>query len=53
MTLHDAKNPERYGLPANPGNSAELYVWKWLAKPTGLVMTMLGLGAVFLHGIDP
>jgi len=26
-------------------------VWKWLAKPTGLVMAALGVLAVFFHRI--
>ncbi len=49
--LHDIKQPERYGLPANPVIPPSYTVWKWLAKPTGLVMAMLGVGAVFFHRI--
>jgi formate dehydrogenase iron-sulfur subunit len=49
--LHDIKRPERYGLPANPVIPPSYTVWKWLAKPTGLVMAMLGVGAVFFHRV--
>jgi formate dehydrogenase iron-sulfur subunit len=49
--LHDIKSPERYGLPANPVIPPSYTYWKWLAKPTGLVMAMLGIGAVFFHRI--
>ena len=49
--LHDIKRPERYGLPANPQIPPSYTYWKWLAKPTGLVMAMLGIGAVFFHRV--
>src|SRR6267142_6307285 len=47
--LHDIKRPERYGLPANPVIPPSYTYWKWLAKPSGLVMAGLGLLAVFFH----
>jgi formate dehydrogenase iron-sulfur subunit len=47
--LHDAKNPERYGLPANPVIPPSYTVWKWLAKPVSLAMAGLGLLAIFFH----
>jgi formate dehydrogenase iron-sulfur subunit len=49
--LHDIKRPERYGLPANPVIPPSYTYWKWLAKPTGLLMGVLGIGALFLHRI--
>src|SRR5438445_11205399 len=49
--LHDIKSPERYGLPANPVIPPSYTVWKWLAKPTGLAMAILGIGAVFFHSV--
>ena len=48
--LHDAKHPELYGgLPADPQIPFSYTYWKWLAKPIGLVMALLGLLAVFFH----
>ena len=48
--LHDITRPELYsGLPANPVIPPSYTIWKWLAKPTGLLMAMLGLFAVFFH----
>ena len=48
--LHDITQPELYGgLPANPVIPPSYTVWKWLAKPTGLLMAGLGLFAVFFH----
>ncbi len=48
--LHDITKPELYGgLPANPVIPPTYTVWKWLAKPTGLVMAALGVLAVFFH----
>ena len=49
--LHDIKRPERYGLPANPVIPPSYTYWKWIAKPTGLAMAMLGVVAVFFHRI--
>ena len=49
--LHDLKSPERYGLPANPVIPPSYTYWKWIAKPTGLVMAMLGVAAVFFHRV--
>jgi hypothetical protein len=39
------------GLPANPVIPPSYTVWKWLAKPMGLVMAVLGVFAVFFHRI--
>jgi len=50
--LHDIKRPERYGLPAVPVIPASYTYWKWLAKPTGLLMAGLGLLAVFFHRVS-
>ena len=50
-TLHDINHPERYGLPKNPVIPPSYTVWKWLAKPTGLAMAILGIGAVFFHSV--
>ena len=47
--LHDSSQPELYGLPAHPVIPPTYTVWKWLAKPTGLFMAMLGVLAVFFH----
>jgi formate dehydrogenase iron-sulfur subunit len=47
--LHDSTQPELYGLPANPVIPPTYTVWKWLAKPTGLVMAAMGVLAVFFH----
>lgn len=48
--LHDITRPELYGgLPANPIIPPSYTVWKWLAKPIGLIMVMLGILAVFFH----
>ena len=50
--LHDITNPQLYGgLPANPVIPPSYTVWKWLAKPTGLLMAVLGIFAVFFHRI--
>jgi hypothetical protein len=50
--LHDVTQAELYGgLPANPVIPPSYTVWKWLAKPTGLVMALLGVLAVFFHRI--
>jgi formate dehydrogenase iron-sulfur subunit len=50
--LHDAKNPQRYGLPANPVIPPSYTVWKWLAKPVGLWLGLLGIVAVFFHRVS-
>src|SRR6476661_3282558 len=49
--LHDIKEPERYGLPANPIIPPSYTYWKWIAKPIGLGMGLLGIAAVFFHRI--
>jgi len=49
--LHDIKAPERYGLPATPVIPPSYTVWKWLAKPIGLGMGLLGIAAVFFHRV--
>jgi formate dehydrogenase iron-sulfur subunit len=49
--LHDIKRPERYGLPANPTIPFSYTYWKWLAKPLGLWLGILGILAVFFHRI--
>src|SRR5712692_924916 len=50
--LHDAKHPELYGgLPADPQIPFSYTYWKWIAKPVGLIIALLGLLAVFFHYI--
>ena len=50
--LHDAKNPESYGgLPADPQIPLSYTYWKWIAKPIGLAIVLLGLLAVLFHYI--
>ena len=49
--LHDINNPERYGLPKTPVIPPSYTYWKWLAKPTGLLLAGLGVLAVFFHRI--
>jgi formate dehydrogenase beta subunit len=50
--LHDITQPELYGeLPANPQIPVSYTVWKYLAKPVGLFMALMGLLAVFYHYI--
>lgn len=50
--LHDITKPELYGeLPANPQIPASYTIWKWLAKPIGLWMAVLGIIAIFFHRI--
>ena len=50
--LHDATQPELYGgLPSNPTIPPSYTVWKWLAKPTGLAMALMGVAAVFFHRV--
>ena len=49
--LHDIKRPERYGLPANPVIPPSYTYWKWVAKPIGLWLGLLGILAVFFHRI--
>jgi Formate dehydrogenase N, transmembrane. len=36
-------------LPANPVIPPSYTIWKWLAKPAGLAMAVLGVFAVFFH----
>jgi hypothetical protein len=48
--LHDVKHPELYGgLPADPQIPFSYTFWKWLAKPAGLVIAILGLLAIIFH----
>jgi formate dehydrogenase iron-sulfur subunit len=50
--LHDITKPELYGgLPANPQIPISYTIWKWLAKPIGLAIALLGLLGVFFHYI--
>ena len=50
--LHDITKPEMYGgLPSNPVIPPSYTVWKWLAKPTGLLMAAFGIFAVFFHRV--
>jgi formate dehydrogenase iron-sulfur subunit len=50
--LHDAARPETYGgLPSNPTIPPSYTVWKWLAKPTGLAVALMGVAAVFFHRV--
>jgi formate dehydrogenase beta subunit len=50
--LHDITQPELYGgLPANPQIPVSYTWWKYLAKPIGLFVAMMGLLAVFYHYI--
>ena len=51
-TLHDINTPERYGLPKNPVIPPSYTLWKWTAKPIGLLMAGLGLLAVFFHRVS-
>ena len=50
--LHDITKPELYGgLPANPQIPLSYTYWKWIGKPIGLIIALLGLLAVFFHYI--
>ena len=50
--LHDTTEPEIYGgLPANPTIPASYTAWKWIAKPAGLGLALLGLVGVFFHRV--
>jgi hypothetical protein len=49
--LHDINNPERYGLPKTPVIPPSYTIWKWLAKPAGLLMAGLGVLAVVFHRV--
>jgi formate dehydrogenase iron-sulfur subunit len=49
--LHDATQPELYALPKTPEIPPSYTVWKWIAKPAGLAMAVLGLFGVFFHRI--
>jgi formate dehydrogenase iron-sulfur subunit len=48
--LHDITKAELYGgLPSNPVIPPMYTVWKWLAKPTGLLLALLGILAALFH----
>jgi formate dehydrogenase iron-sulfur subunit len=48
--LHDITQPELYGgLPSNPVIPPSYTIWKWLAKPTGLLLAALGLVGIVFH----
>jgi formate dehydrogenase beta subunit len=48
--LHDITKPELYGgLPADPRIPLSYTIWKWLAKPIGLAIALLGFLAVLFH----
>jgi formate dehydrogenase iron-sulfur subunit len=50
--LHDITQPELYGgLPANPQIPVSYTLWKYIAKPVGLFVTLMGLLAIFFHYI--
>lgn len=50
--LHDITEPELYGgLPSNPQIPASYTVWKWLAKPAGLLMAVFGILGIFFHRV--
>ena len=50
--LHDITKPELYGgLPANPQIALSYTLWKYVAKPIGLVVALLALLGVFFHYI--
>ncbi|HXG93053.1 MAG TPA: formate dehydrogenase subunit beta [Blastocatellia bacterium] len=50
--LHDATKPELYGgLPANPQIPPSYTFWKYILKPIGLFIAMMGLLAMFFHYI--
>src|ERR1051325_990829 len=49
--LHDIKRPERYGLPATPVIPPSYTYWKWIAKPIGLGLGVLGIAGVFFHRV--
>jgi formate dehydrogenase iron-sulfur subunit len=48
--LHDITRPELYaGLPANPQIPMTYTLWKYVAKPIGLLIALLSLLGVFFH----
>jgi len=50
--LHDATEPERYGgLPKTPVIPPTYTIWKHVAKPIGLALTLLAIPAAFFHYI--
>lgn len=50
--LHDITQPELYGgLPANPQIPVSYTLWKYIAKPIGLFVALMGLLAIFFHYI--
>jgi formate dehydrogenase iron-sulfur subunit len=50
--LHNINQPELYGgLPANPQIPLSYTYWKWIAKPIGMLMAILGVLAVFFYHI--
>ena len=50
--LHDITKPELYGgLPANPQIPVAYTAWKRVAKPIGLLLTLLAAPVAFFHYI--
>jgi formate dehydrogenase beta subunit len=50
--LHDATEPERYGgLPKTPVIPPTYTIWKHIAKPIGLALTLLAIPVAFFHYI--
>jgi formate dehydrogenase iron-sulfur subunit len=50
--LHDITKPELYGgLPADPQIPISYTFWKYIAKPIGLFIALMGLLAMFFHYI--
>lgn len=48
--LHDISEPERYGgLPADPTIPLTYTMWKNVAKPVGLLLTLLAVPAALFH----
>ena len=48
--LHDITKPERYGgLPANPQIPPTFTMWKGVAKPIALVLSLLAAPVAFFH----
>jgi hypothetical protein len=48
--LHDATQPELYGgLPKTPVIPPTYTIWKHVAKPVALALSLLAIPAAFLH----